>query len=74
LVYSSYYLLGIPLGLVLAFHLGFGLAGLWIGLLAALASTAMAGLFIGIVWAHWEIEVERARKRVGGKESEIPGY
>lgn len=73
-VYSSYYVLGIPLGLVLAFHFGFGLAGLWIGLSTALASIAAIGSFIGIISVDWEIEVERARRRVGGKESEMPGH
>lgn len=73
-VYSSYYVLGIPLGLVLAFHFGFGLAGLWIGLSTALVSIATIGSFIGIISVDWEIEVERARRRVGGKESEMPGH
>ncbi|KIM55762.1 hypothetical protein SCLCIDRAFT_30109 [Scleroderma citrinum Foug A] len=64
---SAYYLLGIPLGLVLAFHFGLGLAGLWTGLTAALVYSSTIGTFIAVFRVDWEFEVEKARGRVGSK-------
>ena len=70
-VHSAYYLLGIPLALVLAFHFGLGLAGLWMGLTVALVYSATIGAFIGVARADWEVEIEKARGRVGAKGSEL---
>ncbi|KAK4705275.1 multidrug resistance protein, MATE family, partial [Phenoliferia sp. Uapishka_3] len=62
---TSYYVVGLPLGLILAF-LGpkLGLFGLWIGLTAALAFTA--GLMTFYIWRmNWEHECELTRMRMG---------
>lgn len=67
---SAFYALGIPLGLLLTFHFGFQLGGLWIGLTAGLVYSSIGAVWIGIVRADWEAEVERARERVGGKSDE----
>ncbi|KAL4068536.1 mate-domain-containing protein [Scleroderma yunnanense] len=68
---SAYYFLGIPFGLVLAFRFGLGLVGLWTGLTTALVYSAMVGTFIGVVSADWEVEVDKARGRVGAKGCEV---
>jgi len=67
---SAFYALGIPLGLLLTFHFGFQLGGLWIGLTAGLVYSSIGAVWIGIVRADWEAEVERARARVGGTSHE----
>ena len=41
LAMTGYWLIGFPLGWLLAFRLGFGIAGVWISLAAALASVAV---------------------------------
>ncbi|GAA5863090.1 hypothetical protein JCM8547_002794 [Rhodosporidiobolus lusitaniae] len=61
---ASYYVVGIPLGLALAFwgpHLG--LNGLWLGLTAALTVTGISSTLI--VWKmDWEAESELTRRRL----------
>jgi MATE family multidrug resistance protein len=43
-----YWLLGLPFGVLLCFHFGLGVVGLWIGLCVAL-------MFIGVtLFAFWE--------------------
>ena len=61
-----YYILGLPLGLWLAFHPRFdlGLIGLWIGLSVALGYASVATF--ALVWlANWTRAVERVRERLG---------
>jgi len=52
----SYWLLGFPLGYVLCFRLGWGAAGLWIGLCVALI---LIGLVLLLVW-HRKVQVFHA--------------
>ncbi|KAL8280344.1 hypothetical protein RQP46_007261 [Phenoliferia psychrophenolica] len=62
---TSYYVVGLPIGLTLAF-VGpkLGLLGLWVGLTTALTFTA--GLMTTFIWRmDWEAECELARKRMG---------
>jgi hypothetical protein len=80
---SSYYLIGLPLGLLFAFHdsIHLGLAGLWLGLSISLVYCATIGVWICLRadW-NWEVIVvtkrlkaarEAARKMaVGDQESE----
>ena len=45
----AYWVIGLPLGYVLAEHAGFGPDGYWIGLIAGLAAGAVL-FFIRLVW------------------------
>jgi MATE family multidrug resistance protein len=67
---TSYYLVGIPAGLVLCFTKAWGLTGLWFGLTLALAINSMVtnlyGLFINV-----DLEAERAQTRAAQEISRL---
>ncbi|KAL4073511.1 MATE efflux family protein [Scleroderma citrinum] len=69
---GAYYILGIPFGITLTFYFGFRLAGLWIGLVAALIYSSIISVWIGVIRADWEVEVKKARERVKGQATEEP--
>ncbi|THV07085.1 MATE efflux family protein [Dendrothele bispora CBS 962.96] len=62
---SAYYVIGIPLGIALAFKWGMGLTGLWIGLTVSLVYCAVAGTGV-CVRTDWEREVGKVRERLRG--------
>ncbi|KAG9315273.1 MATE efflux family protein [Chiua virens] len=64
---GAYYVIGIPLGLYLAFSCKRSLGGLWEGLTVALVYTSAVGVWIGVRGVNWEAEVAKAQGRVGGK-------
>ena len=64
LVTSSYYIIGIPMGIYLAFRQGMHLWGLWIGLTIALVFTSVIGGLI-VLWADWDLEVKKVMERLG---------
>ncbi|KAL9247468.1 hypothetical protein vseg_020898 [Gypsophila vaccaria] len=66
---GSYYIVGIPLAIILAFVLHIGGKGLWLGILCALV-VQVVSLFIITVRTDWEQEAMKATKRVN--ESAIP--
>ncbi|KAJ7751545.1 mate-domain-containing protein [Mycena maculata] len=62
---SGYYLVGMPLGLLLTFHpkIELGLRGLWIGLTVSLLYCAAGGGWI-CAKTDWDEEVRRVRARI----------
>ncbi|XP_077233508.1 protein DETOXIFICATION 48-like [Tasmannia lanceolata] len=57
---GSFYLVGMPVAILLGFVVGMGFAGLWLGLLAAQATCAVLMLYV-LVTTDWVVQVERAR-------------
>ncbi|CAA6657623.1 unnamed protein product [Spirodela intermedia] len=58
---GSFYLVGTPVAVLLAFVSGMGFAGLWIGLLAAQTSCVVL-MWLVISRTDWVAEMERARQ------------
>jgi len=59
----SYYIMGIPMGIYLAFKQGMNLSGLWIGLTIALVFTSGLGGPL-VLWADWDHEVRKVMDRM----------
>lgn len=55
-------MIGIPLGLVLAFKAKVGLIGLWTGLTVALIYCAILGVWIALR-TDWDLEVQKVKNR-----------
>ncbi|KIY63126.1 multidrug/Oligosaccharidyl-lipid/Polysaccharide flippase [Cylindrobasidium torrendii FP15055 ss-10] len=60
---TAYYVVGIPLGLVLTFKAGMGLDGLWYGITLALVYCSVVGGWI-CLRTNWVSEVEKTVKRL----------
>jgi len=60
---SAYYVLGIPIGLWLAFRCNMGLHGLWWGLTVSLVYSATVGVWLGLK-TDWNREVQKVQKRL----------
>ncbi|CAN4092265.1 unnamed protein product [Withania somnifera] len=58
---GSFYLVGMPVAILLGFILKKGFAGLWIGLLAAQASCAILMLYV-LIKTDWKVQVERSKQ------------
>ncbi|CAH8383616.1 unnamed protein product [Eruca vesicaria subsp. sativa] len=58
---ASFYVVGMPVGMVLAFWFGFGFKGLWLGMLAAQMS-CVGGMMVATCRTNWEVEAVRARE------------
>lgn len=69
----SYYLIGLPVGIFLAFSAKLGLKGLWTGLAVALTCASVISI-IAVFLTNWEREVTKARERSaeGGRVEELP--
>jgi len=59
----SYYIIGIPIGIYLAFKHDMKLWGLWIGITIALVSTGVIGGLIA-VWVDWDHETKKVMDRL----------
>lgn len=58
---GSFYLVGMPVAIVMGFVAGMGFSGLWLGLLAAQATCALLMLYV-LGTTDWMVQVERARE------------
>jgi len=72
---SAYYVIGIPLGMLLAFKYGMGLLGVWVGLTVSLVYCAVLGIWLALR-ADWDHQVEKVYKRLASEseadEDKIP--
>jgi len=59
----AYYILGLPLGVFLAFKLQYGLRGMWMSLTFALACCGVIGTWISLR-ADWNVEVQKVQDRL----------
>lgn len=62
---SGYYVIGIPIGIWLAFESDMGLVGLWVGLTLALVYCSAWGIYLCIT-ADWQKEVRTVLDRLAG--------
>ncbi|KAJ0267181.1 hypothetical protein HA466_0010460 [Hirschfeldia incana] len=58
---AAFYVVGLPVGMVLAFWFGFGFMGLWLGMLTAQIS-CMIGMMVATCRTNWALEAARARE------------
>ena len=69
---SAYYILGLPLGVFLAFRLHYGLHGMWISLTFALACCGVIGTWISLR-ADWNVEVQKVQERLKEEDKRRKG-
>ncbi|XP_048331931.2 protein DETOXIFICATION 54 [Ziziphus jujuba] len=62
---GSFYFVGTPVAVGLAFWLKVGFGGLWFGLLSAQVACAVSILYVVLVRTDWEAEAMKARKLTG---------
>lgn len=60
---AGYYILGLPIGILLAFSFNHGLKGLWEGLTLSLFMVSII-LYILLYYTDWEAEANKARSRI----------
>ncbi|CDY17238.1 BnaA05g09500D [Brassica napus] len=70
---GSYYLVGIPVGLLLGFHFHLGGRGLWLGIICALI---VQGVCLSIITflTNWDEEVKKATSRVESSSSGVKDF
>ncbi|GLT60541.1 hypothetical protein SLA2020_333030 [Shorea laevis] len=68
---GSFYLVGMPVAILMGFVAKLGFAGLWLGLLAAQASCALLMLYI-LCKTDWILQVERARDLTQSTKPPLP--
>nr|XP_027187850.1 uncharacterized protein LOC113785478 [Cicer arietinum] len=65
---GSFYFVGTPVAVGLAFWFKFGFSGLWFGLLSAQVACALSILYVVVVRTDWEAEALKAEKLTRGVE------
>lgn len=63
---SAYYIIGIPMGMLLAFKYGMGLLGIWVGLTTSLVYCAVLGTWLALR-TDWDYQVEKVYKRLASE-------
>lgn len=63
---SAYYVIGIPLGMLLAFKSGMGLLGVWVGLTVSLVYCAVLGTWLALR-TDWDHQAEKVHKRLASE-------
>ncbi|KAF2600239.1 hypothetical protein F2Q68_00008279 [Brassica cretica] len=58
---AAFYVVGMPMGMVMTFWFGFGFRGLWLGMLAA-QIVCVSGMMVATCRTNWEVEAARARE------------
>lgn len=58
---GSFYLVGMPVSILLAFRFKMGFSGLWLGLLAAQASCALLMIYV-LCTTDWKLQADRAKE------------
>ncbi|KAG2312391.1 hypothetical protein Bca52824_023948 [Brassica carinata] len=58
---AAFYLIGMPVGMVMTFWFGFGFKGLWLGMLAA-QIVCVSSMMVATCRTNWELEAARARE------------
>ena len=70
---GSFYFVGTPVAVGLAFWLKVGFSGLWFGLLSAQVACVVSILYVVLVRTDWEAEAMKARKLTGLEMSSSNG-
>ncbi|PIN23335.1 putative membrane protein, predicted efflux pump [Handroanthus impetiginosus] len=68
---GSFYFVGTPVAVGLAFWLGVGFTGLWLGLLSAQAACAISILYVVLHCTNWEGEALRASDLVSSEMGNV---
>ncbi|KAF8085185.1 hypothetical protein N665_0677s0015 [Sinapis alba] len=58
---AAFYVIGMPLGMVMTFWFGYGFKGLWFGMLAA-QIVCVSGMMVATFRTNWDLEAARARE------------
>jgi MATE family multidrug resistance protein len=67
----GYYIIGLPVGALLAFYVGWRVAGLWWGLIIGLVVVSAGYIVYLAVLVDWNKEVELAAKRIQEQEDDV---
>lgn len=59
---GSFYFVGTPVAVALAFWLSFGFSGLWFGLLSAQVACVVSILYVALARTDWEAEAMKAKR------------
>ncbi|ORX53569.1 MATE efflux family protein [Hesseltinella vesiculosa] len=65
---ASYYLIGLPFGIWLTFRHGYGLSGVWCGVVVAGLIKVVVEAWILMFKTDWQVECERALRRIHFQE------
>lgn len=69
IITGSYYILGLPLGIYLAYRHSWGLVGLWTGTSVGLFWVGLFGVIFYCLRVDWKIEMRRAEYRSRGEDA-----